>query len=372
MQLTEANIATAQPGDVLRDSTINGLHLRCFPTRKSFYLYFRTKTGRERRPKLGDYGSITLAQARKAAREKLAIVAAGRDPEAELEAEAAEHTLSDLWDEYWKRHGAAKKSGKEDRRKWDTILAKRLGSIRLREIDFAKVDDLHRALRSTPVEANRTLALLSKMFSFAVRPLGWPEVATNPCQGVTRYKETKRKRYMRPANEAPAIAEALRREADANPAAVAFLYLLILTGARKGEIAKAKWADLRGDKLVLSEHKTDGGGEDRVIHLPPAAMAVIGKLPRTLGGTITGIKDPKKLWEKVRVAAGCPDLRIHDLRHSFASAALASGKTLAQVGELLGHSSPQTTKRYAHLVDEAAARAAADAADVMSEWMKIG
>ncbi|ASN73059.1 integrase [Ralstonia phage DU_RP_II] len=367
-ELNERSAKAAQPGDVLRDASVRGLHLRCFCERKSFYLYYRTKAGQERKPKLGDYGSITLTQARKIAQELLARVAVGGDPQAEREAARAERTLAELWAEYWKRHGSKKKSAGADQGIWDRYLRDKLGSRKLSTIAYTDIADLHESMAAKPIMANRVLALASKMFSFAHKPLEWTD-GRNPAKGVQRYRETKRKRYMR-AEEAARIAAALAAESTENPASVAFIYLLILTGARKGEIASAKWSQLDGAKLVLQEHKTDATGHDRVIHLPPQAMAVIDRLPRT-SGTITGIQSPQALWEKVRAAAHCPDLRLHDLRHSFASAAIGAGMTLAQIGELLGHTSTQTTARYAHLVEEAAAKAAAETANRIGSTMGL-
>ena len=118
---------------------------------------------------------------------------------------------------------------------------------------------------------------------------------------------------------------------------------------------------------VLQEQSTTAWSRSKV--LPPQALEVLARLPRT-SDTITGIQSPKKLWERVRRDAGCPDLRMHDLRHSFASAALAAGLSLSQIGELLGHKSTQTTKRYAHLVEEVATAAATAAADRIASTMR--
>src|SRR6185312_8944359 len=131
-----------------------------------------------------------------------------------------------------------------------------------------------------------------------------------------------------------------------------------------GEIWEARWDWLDGNVLRLPDSKTGA----KPVYLPPEAMDVIDALPRT-SGTITGIGPPYKLWYKVRKAAGCPDLRLHDLRHSFASAGLAQGLSLAQIGELLGHASTQTTMRYAHLVEDAAHAAAAKTAGYVSANM---
>ena len=385
IELNEANIKKAQPGDVLRDAKISGLHMRVFSGRKSFYLYYRTKAGVERKPKLGDHGTITLAQARAIAGEFWTEIGAGRDPSQARKEAKAEPTLEALWDEFWKRHASKKKTSAEDKRVWEKFFRapapkpgedplpqapfNTLDLAKLSHLDYTQMADLHEAItkENGPIQANRVLAMLSTMFNFGMKPLEW--VSKNPTEGVKRNKETKRKRYMK-GEEAAAIAAVLHEKTKDkhNTGSVAFLYLLILTGARKGEIAKAKWTQLHGNKLVLSEHKTDQDGEDRIIQLPPAAMEVIGQLPRT-SGTITGIQSPVKLWQAVRVEAKCPDLRMHDLRHSFASAAISAGKTLAQIGELLGHASQSTTKRYTHLLDEAAAEAASDAADQITAKM---
>lgn len=353
--LSEANIRAAAPGKTLWDATVKGLHCRCFATKKVFYLYYRTKAGQQRKPQLGNWGSITLAQARKIAKDMLGEVAAGKDPGHAIAEARSAPTMTDLWDEFWKRHASKKKSSLEDERQWKKFIKPKLGSMKLADITYTDVADLHESMADTETQANRTLALMSTMFAFAMHPLEWLE--KNPAAGVARFKEKKRKRYMKAA-EAIAVAERLRIEAATNPASVAFLWLLILTGARRGEIAKARWDQIHGDKIVLSEHKTDQKGEARIIHLPPAAKEILNGLPKTKG-TITGILSPTKLWQKIRTDAKCPDLRIHDLRHSFASAGISAGMTLAEIGELLGHSSTETTKRYAHLVDEAGAKAAA-------------
>lgn len=359
--LTEKAIRDARPGDVLNDQTVRGLSLRAFPERKMFYLYYRTKARQERRPKIGEWGQITLTQARAIAREMLAEVTLGRDPAARVAAQA-EPTLTDLWNEFRKRRGLGKKSADNDKGNWDRYLEPRFGRKKLSAITYEGISDMMADMAGTPIAANRARTLLSTMFNFARRPLRWIE--HNPAEGVERYKEDKRCRYMR-GEEAARIAEALDAASHRQPAAVAFIYLLILTGARKGEIAAARWDWIEGNTIRLPDSKTGA----KTIFLPPQAVEVLGRLPRTTG-TITGIKDPKKLWGNVRIAAGCPDLRLHDLRHSFASAALAAGLSLAQIGELLGHRNTQTTKRYAHLVEDVATAAATLAADRISLAMR--
>lgn len=369
--MNTADIKYARPGQTLNDDVVTGLSLRCLATKKSWSLYYRFR-GQQRRPTLGNYPTLTLADAREVARGILKQVAQGIDPSAEKQDSRGAMTVWDLWDEHWKQ-AQRKKSAAEDKRLWEKHLRQHVIGVRVEAVDLALARHIHREGSYAPVQANRVLALLSTMLNHA-EALGWRPVGSNPCRHVKRYKEQKRRRYMT-SDEARVIAALLEKYKATHPQAVAFIYLLILTGARKGEIANAKWsnfhwADDGGARLVLHEHKTDGAGALRTIHLPVAVRQLLASLPQN-EGTIVGIKDPKKLWEKIRAEAGCPDLRLHDLRHSFASAAVSAGLTLAQIGELLGHSSTQTTARYAHLMNDAAQQAANQTAGELSRMMGV-
>ncbi len=362
-----AQIKAAVPGEILRDDQVTGLHLRVFENRKSFYLYFRTKAGKERRPKIGDYGNITLDQARRAARDMLFKVSLGEDPILERkETHQAAATVADVWPRYWSEHAEDKKTASEDKRIFEKHFPDWFKNLPVDAIAYPEVYRLHEGMKSIPYQANRTVALVSKFLrlceQWGLRPIG-----SNPCQHVKRYKEQKRRRYMS-SEEAEKLASILHRKKATDPGSVAFIFLLILTGARSGEIANAKWRDLQDNKLILKSHKTDHTGHDRIIYLPSVAMEILETLPRRGPNTsITGIKSPKRLWDTTRLEAGCPDLRLHDLRHSFASVAISEGYTLSQIGELLGHRSEGTTKRYAHLMDEAATKAAETVAGSITE-----
>lgn len=357
MDLSSSNLSNAGVGTILRDATVKGLHAKVSVKAKVFFLYFRTKAGVERRPKLGEFPQMTVAQARQVAKEMMLEVAKGHDPMALRQAEREAPTVDQAIEQYEADYAGDRKAGKETVRLLRNHLGRVHGKDKVASIDDHHMLALHRSLRKTPILANRVMAHASKLFSLCERPWKYRTPAQgNPCRGVERYAENKRKRYMTP-DEAKAVA----RELDANkaeyPAAVAYIYLLILVGARRGEIWNARWADLDRNVLRLPDSKTGA----KPVYLPPAAMEVIDALPRT-SGTITGISPPYKLWYKIRKAAGCPDLRLHDLRHSFASAGLSQGLSLAQIGELLGHASTQTTMRYAHLVEDAAHAAAAKTA----------
>lgn len=364
-KLNEPSIKSAVLGDVLRDEDIHGLHLRVFPTKKVFYLYFRTKAGQERRPKLGNYGQITLTQARAAAKAMMTEVGAGHDPIAIRQGAKNERTLEDLWDEYWKRHGQKKKSGDEDKRMWEKYLKPRFARCKLSTISYTDVDDFHSALgENAPIQANRVLALMSKMFNFAHRPLEWFG-GSNPCLGVKRNKEVKRRRKGS-KEEVARILGRLRKELEGpNVASAAFVWLLLFTGARKGEIASTRWDNIHGNRILLDEHKTDDGGHSRIIYLPPAAKDVIDRYLKKSSKTITGLQDPKKFWDNVRTEEGMPDLRLHDLRRTFASFAISAGASLEQVMQMLGQTNAQTAKIYAWLMEEEHAEAVSLVADAI-------
>jgi len=364
----DISIRKAQPGDILHDDEVKGLQLRVFDSRKSFYLYFRTKLKKERRPKLGDYPTISLAKARSLARAMLNDVADGMDPVVERERQRQAPTVSELWTTWLTEEGNIK-SVDEYTRVWNKYLAPKLAAKRVADVQYADLKSIHTKMKATPYMANRAIAIASTLFSLAEKH-GYRPRNSSPTSDIERYAEPRRKRHMA-GDEPIRIAEILRREGDRNPASVAFLYLLILTGARKSEIAKAKWPQVIGNKIVLTVHKTDGKGEVRTIYLAPQAVDILAKLPKDDEKTITGIQSPKKLWERIRIEAGCPDLRMHDLRRSFASVALKAGLSLDQIGEMLGHSSTQTTKGYAWMIEEAGHASAAATADAMGRFMNM-
>lgn len=363
-------IADAKPGDRIWDDTVRGLCLRVSDQgRKAFYLNYRTRTGQQRGPKLADIELMTLTQARETAREWLAKVVLGGDPMADWKMERLAPTMADLGSRWLDDHGTMTKP--RTLKMYTEIVNKyinpKLGRRKAAVLQHEDIDQVHKALKDSPYMANRVLATLSCMFNYAeknrMRPAG-----TNPCRHVKRFKEEKRKRYMTKL-EAPNVAAALAAHEVANPQAVAFIYLLMLSGARPIEITKARreWVERvgAGGVLRLPDSKTGA----KPVFLPPQVMQIIDRLPKCRDGRLFSIKSPKHLWDELRVEAGVPDLRLYDLRHTFASAALEAGYSLAQIGELLGHASAQTTKRYAHLVDDKAHEAAASTAGLLERMM---
>ena len=241
-----------------------------------------------------------------------------------------------------------------------------LGAKRLEAVGPVEVGTLHYALRATPRAANRALMVLSKMFSLA-EAWGLVPPGANPCRFVLRYKEGKRERFLAP-DEYRRVGRALRALAAEGPGperAAAALRLLVLTGCRQGEILTLKWDDVDRDagEIRLRDAKTGA----RMVPLPPGAAAVVEALapvphsPWVFAGRTPGrhLSQLTTYWHRVRARAGVEDVRIHDLRHSYASRALAIGESLAMIGRLLGHSDIGSTARYAHLARDAERVAAA-------------
>lgn len=367
--LTNTAIDALPVGKYLNDDRVPGLSVRRRRGGVSFMLYYRTRTGIARRPKIGDYGVLSIAQARDIAKKMLAAVAAGDDPSRERQSERMDPTLTDLWTRCeMDVYNGGRAWDKEAKRLFTLSVPTRLKTQRVRDIGYSDVKALHTSMAKTPSQANRVVAVLSRMFTEAER-LEWRDQHSNPCSNVQRYPEMKRKRYAKPS-ELAAIGPLLEAEAEKNPAGVAFLYLLAFSGARPSEIARATWAQLErvdnGCGVLRIDHGKTG---QRDVFLPPQAMAVIDKLPKSTP-TITGLADtPKKLWRRIRANVGCTDLWARDLRRTFATAGLSSGVSIGQLGELLGHASAQTTKIYAKLAEDPALRAAEAIAGRMEKML---
>ena len=364
-KLTKARIdsITASTKDVfLWDEQVPGYCLKVTPTgRKIFLLVYRIggRGSPVKRFKVGDYGTLTPDQARKEAIRLKGQIASGLDPaEAKLKQKSAI-----LFGEFSKRYLAEyaelhkkPRSIQEDRRNLDNHVLLSLGNKPLEKIGRADIAKLHHGLRESPIAANRTLSLLTTMFNLSER-WGLRPDGSNPCRHIQRYKETRRERFLS-SEELSRLGQALAKvEEDKtySPFLVAVIRLLIFTGARLGEILSLKWEDVdfQGRRLNLADSKTG----KKVIQLNAPALAVLDQLPRIEENPYVccgqrlgkGLVNIHRGWFDIRDQAGLPDVRLHDLRHSFASVAASAGTSLYVIGSLLGHTQPSTTARYAHL-----------------------
>jgi len=206
---------------------------------------------------------------------------------------------------------------------------------------------------------NRVISILSAMFGYAEQ-LGYRRRGSNPCRGIAQFKRVLPQRYLTPS-EHRRLGEVLALDEVGHAADVAIIRLLLYTGARRGEIVGLTWREVQPPRLHLADSKTG----PKLIYLNPQAEAVLAAVPRRDGCPIVfpnrrgnRPRNVDPYWVKARREAALTDVRLHDLRHSFASTAIMGGVPLATIGRLLGHALPETTARYAHLADEIVADAA--------------
>ena len=313
---------------------------------------------------IGPHGPLNPDQARARALEILACAKKGIDPRDADARREAEPSMADLGrrflEEYVPVH--CKPSTREEyRRSVRLFVDPVIGELRVPEVQRKDIAALHHGLRDKPYQANRTLGVLSKMFSLT-EVWGWRPDGSNPCRHVKRYKEHKRERFLSP-EETGRLGQVLREAEEEMPSAVAAFRLLLLTGCRMSEIRDLRWEYVKDDCIELPDAKTGG----RVVPLGPEARAVLSAIPRdednpwVIAGRLPGshLTDLQRPWRRIRKQAGLEGVRIHDLRHSFASRALALGESLTMIGKLLGHTQVQTTARYAHLARDSIQTAAA-------------
>jgi integrase len=353
----------------LWDENIPGFGLRVMPSgRKSFVVQYRAGR-RPRRMSLGPSTVLTCDQARTRAITIIAAVKNGEDPAAVRAANRNAATVSDLAERFDKEHIAVRlkaSTAKEYRGNLRRFILPALGRLAVPEITRADVAKFHHDLRHIPYQANRCLEVVSKMFVLAemwgLRPDG-----SNPRKHIRKYPEEKRERFLSAA-ELRRIGDVLREmeiEGIELPSAILAARLLILTGCRLGEIMSLKWeyVDFNEHALRLPDSKSG----KKTVHLGTPAVECLQTAQRIHGnpwvitGTLPGksLSDMQPFWQRTRARAGLKDVRIHDLRHTFASTAVASGQGLPMIGKLLGHTQVQTTARYAHLAADPV-RSAAD------------
>jgi integrase len=369
-----ATIARPTKGQVIHwdnghKNAVHGFGVKITATgAKAFVFNYRNSAGRLRRIKIGSPPVYTATLARERAKEHRHTVDKGRDPVAERRDARNEPMMADLCKRYLEEHAPTKRasSAAADEMAIRLYILPALKALRLVEVTFDDISKLHRKIgRDHPVRANRVVALLSKMFNLSKRwyqrqlPTGErvPVRSDNPAKGVERNAEGKRKRYLKP-DELTRLMIALAGYRDQQAANI--VRLLLLTGARSGEVLAARWAqfDLEAGVWVKPGATTKQKTEHEV-PLSAAARQLLNQLyvagaeyvfPRRRGaGHRVDIKKP---WGAICKSANIGGLRIHDLRHSYASMLVSGGQSLPVIGALLGHTQPNTTARYAHLMDD--------------------
>jgi len=368
-----------------RDTALKGFALRLKPPSaehpagaRTWVVQYRNKAGRTRKLKLGKVGVLTPEEARQAAQEALREATKGADPSADRHAQRDDPTVGELVERYLSEGPADKPTKKASSWAIDASNLRRhavplLGKIALSALTTKDVQRFQSDVTQGKTKATgkgerkrgrvrvrggsgtawRATVVLAGMLAWAVER-GWRR--DNPAKGVRLNKLTRRERFLSGAELAKLGGALTKLEAQrVNPSSLAIVRLLILTGARRNEIASLKWehVDFERKALRLADSKTG----QKVVPLGAPALDVLAKLPRVEGspwvfpaargeGYHLGVP---VVWRKLVEAAGLKDVRMHDLRHGFASVAVADGGSLYLVGKVLGHSQAATTQRYAHL-----------------------
>ena len=361
---------TVERDTVFWDRELTGFGIRIYPTGGKVYVAQARGPDGPKRMTVGRHGVIGAEQARRRAALVIARVKAGEEPvplplAAKL---AGSPTVADLAARYLEEHVAVRckpSTANNVRTAIHLHIMPTLGKLPLAAVERAQVADLHRQLSASPASANKFIKILSHMYRLAE---GWGivEDGGNPCRSVKKYPERKRERFLTNTEFARLgrVLDEAATQSGVPAQAVAAIRLLMLTGCRKTEILTLRWEeiDLDAGEIRLVDAKTGA----RVVQLPSTAVRLLEALPRRAGSSWvlpgnrpeTHMSGIDTAWRTVRARAGLDDLRIHDLRHSFASRALALGETLPVIGKLLGHSDLETTARYAHLARESIHEAA--------------
>jgi len=362
----------------ISDAKLPGFYGRITPQGQRLYYARYSRNGQRFTVALGKHGAITCETARKAAAKIMGEVTLGGNPAVDRKAAREDLTLKRFSELYTTDYAEVHLKANSQRLTkvcLKTYIVPALGSKRLANISPSDVERMHLGLKETPVSANRCVALLNAMLNVA-RRWGYRK-GPNPCEGIRRFKETARRRYLAP-EEVVKLAAAIKTAEDAQMIpwqSAALFRLLLLTGARSGELLNLRWSevDLANDALNLTDSKTGA----KTIRLNGAAAVILGKLER--GGewvfphprrTGKRIAHPKHSWAKVLRLAKITNCHLHDLRHSYASFGVSAGLTLPVLGALLGHTQAQTTSRYSHLMTDPLRAAVNVIGDALAELMK--
>ena len=362
-RLTDAivrRLPTPKQGKAITvDTDVPGFGIRITANgARSYVLRYTTRAGRERTYTIGDATVWRCTDARDKARELRREIEDGGDPLGAIEAERAAPTMVDLIERFRAEHLPRKRAS--TRGDYDSILRLHVEPhfgqhTKVVDVRFEDIDVLHRKISKggATYVANRTVAVLSRMFSLAVK---WHLRPDNPAKGIERNTEYHRRRYLS-GDELIRLTKALAKHP--NRQAVDAIRLLLLTGARRGEVLSMCWKDVEDGTWSKPPSSTKQKDHHQVPLSAPALqlLAHIRKHQRPrVGfvfpshGTSGHLVEIKKSWRQITKAAGIEGLRIHYLRHSYASQLVSGGASLALVGALLGHSNPITTSRYSHLM----------------------
>ncbi len=375
---------------VLWDSDVAGFGIRVWPTGKKTFIYkYRSNTNRQRKLTIGAFPAISVDQARRRSRELAADIVQGIDPQQKKDEERRFLSVTDLGKRYLSDYAAIHKkpsSAMRDENLLRMHVLPFLGSMKVAEVTNADAHKLHQRVtvggvkihqskrknyngkvtRSQPITANRVIALVSKMMNLAEQ-WGLRPQNSNPCRHLKRNKENKRERYL-VSNELAAVSNAMQKmvaDGRLDETVEKAIKLLMFTGCRVSEVLNLQWEEVDFDNSRLNFKDSKTGAKTIPIGAP--ALQIIGSIEQTPGNAFVfvGRKEGaaltfiRKAWQRICEEANLEGVRLHDLRHTFASFGVSANMSLPVIGKLLGHTQAVTTQRYAHMMDNPL-RAAAD------------
>ena len=363
------------------DRDLTGFGVRVHPSGSKVYMVQTRAKGKTRRVTIGRHGVWTPERARREAGRLLASLKAGETPRRPGADSPSVNgpTVAEMAERYMTEHVAVRckpTTQRGCRDILDRFLLPHFGTLRLSEVTPDHVAALHYRMRATPTMANQAVSLLSRLFYTAAKT-GEAPAGGNPCRFIQKYPTRGRERFLseQEFDRLGRVLAELEAAGTVSTSAAGALRLLMLTGCRRNEVVTLKWehVDLEHDELRLRDAKTGA----RAVPLSPAAKQVLTALPHrpdnpwVFPGRVNGsrLRTLNASWQVVRKEAELDDVRLHDLRHSFASRALALGESLPMIGKLLGHAKVQTTARYAHLGRNSVKAAAARIADSLEADM---
>jgi integrase len=363
LRITEKTIkslkAPASGNRIYYDEQVGGFGVRVTAGGAiSFILTYWTR-GRQRRHTIGRHPEMNATAAREEAIRLRDEIRRGGDPLRDKELRREAPTIADLYNDYIERHAKIHLRPNTIRSAEGMAtkhILPKIGHIKVADLTRRDVEELHNSVKDAPYQANRVRALLSKMMNLAK---AWEWRDDNPCEGVPKFREEKRERWLS-TQEIERLCDALDKYSNESVANA--IRLMLLTGARKSEALTARWEDFNLELGVWTKpsHHTK---QKRTEHVPLSAPAVqlLASMkekadgnPHLFPGDVAEqpLNEIKWAWAKLCKQAKIENVRIHDLRHTYASHLVSSGMSLPIVGRLLGHTQPQTTARYAHLADD--------------------
>lgn len=359
------------------DTELVGLKVQVNKSGRKVFYWRYVFQGTKRAARIGEYPATDVAAARKRALEWRALLDQGMDPQAGSDRLRAMPTFREFVEgEYLPMAYQTKRSAKDDESKCRLHLFPRFANRKLGEITNRDIQAYLGDIATTHAKAtaNRHYSLLARMFKLAVT---WGVLERSPCIGITKFGESKsRERYLT-SDEITRLYAAM--ELEVNQVAVTALKFLLLTGLRRGEALSAKWEQVDFERGLLYLPVTKAGKARHAV-LSDQAMELLRDLPSRAESIWVfpgkfgnkGLDNPTKCFQRLLAAAGISRMRIHDLRHSFASTAINAGATLYEVQALLGHSSPAMTMRYSHLSNQALRKASNTVGQVVTNAAGLG